>query len=228
MLKINNPGLRLRRKSNVHGSIISDISGRRFVTGTRSTENVVSNKREKWTLNGEKDLKLMYIFRLDVTKLRELKRPVDIMILGPGEGAEVNDIKKTFKSIKRKIDTLGIINNLTTTAKKKIRKDYSPDPETLSEKDLFEHFNHLKFVRKYDYIYSAYGPVKHTKFPEVAILKIASMLRPGGFARIRPDVEPEVIERCLEYLTQTKSSNQIDLSFDKSYDNNYLIIRRLK
>jgi len=230
MPKINPHGLNLRKKSEVHAKIIVPEVGRRSRESTGDARyHLFVKKIDEWTENGEvmhQDLK--DTLRKDVIKLRTgiktLKRPADILVIGPGQGIEIIELKHLLGGTKNSIDTISIKNEVKDSTKSLVRKDHSPVKQKLLKTDLFEHFNHLKLVGKYDYIYSKYGPVFHTRYPEIVILKIASMLRPGGFARITPTVFTTRIENCLEYLKETGNSGKIELD-DQGYS---LVIRRLK
>jgi hypothetical protein len=145
------------------------------------------------------------------------------MVLGPGEGAEVLLLHEKLKGT-TEIDTLGLTNNLSPEANEIIRKDYSP--EKLTAANIFENMNHLKQVRKYDYIYSRQGPLSHTHQPEIVILKAASMLKPGGFARFHSLVLDapikEIIINCQKYLKERGYKNTIKF---KVFADNLIIIR---
>jgi SAM-dependent methyltransferase len=225
MPKINLPGIKLRQKSTVHRSII-DTSGRRKNSKTKWVQKMIRKKNETtWGKNGE----IVHSPKLIVADINKIGKNSNIMILGPGEGAEVLFMSDLIKKKNSKIDTLGLGNQLSTDAKKIIRKDYSPGLEKIKSKDLFEHFNHLKFVKKYDYIYSAYGPILHTNYKEISILKVASMLRPGGIARIVPwfndiDSYNKNIKNVKDYLKETGHADALDIEFEE----NSLIIRRVK
>lgn len=222
-MKINLAGQRLRQKSSVHKKII-DTSGRRKKDKTKMV-SLVLKKKDFWPKNGEKISKPEHIIQ-DLTKIN---RNSNIMVLGAGKGEEVLFFNSLLKSKKSNIDTLSISNQLSNPAKSIIRADYSPNKPKVVSKDLFEHFNHLKFVKKYDYIYSAYGPVLHTKYPEISILKVASMLKPGGFARIVPwfsehQFYDSKLKAINKYLSVTGNLGALDL---KVVDNS-LIIKRIK
>jgi hypothetical protein len=214
----------IKHRTKVHNKII-DSKGRRKTTKTNWINKTVRQKKELWGKNGE----VIHNPKVITSDLINLRNNSSIMILGPGKGAEVLFMSKFIKSRKPQIDTLGLGNQLTEDAKAVIRKDYSPGLEKIKPTDLFEHFNHLKFVRKYDYIYSAYGPALHTKYHEITILKIASMLKPGGFARILPwfndiDSYNKNIKNVKDYLKETGHADALDIEFEE----NSLIIRRVK
>lgn len=230
-MKINKSSLKLRKKSKVHASIINSHTGRRKIDIRDWVKKIISrkNKIEDWPLNGQ--LVEGWVenkISSDMWTLKSrFKKPVNIFVLGPGGGAEVLFIKNLLLERKKRnnVDTIGITNQLSVDAKKKIRRDYSPNKKTISAKDLFEHMNHLKFVNKYDYIFSRNGPATHTKYREITLLKIASMLKPGGFARICSMTrEEEVINNCLEYLKKTGNSDKVEFASDYRG----FIIKRLK
>jgi len=217
----------LRRKSEVHRSII-DTKGRRKKTKTKWVSKILKSKNEDWGKNGERTNNP----KLIVADLNRINKNPNIMILGPGMGAEAVLIASKLKKINSNssnIDTLGLGNQLTAKAKAVIRTDYSVGLDKIKSKDLFEHFNHLGLVKKYDYIYSSYGPILHTKFPEIAILKTASLLRPGGFARIFPwfnglEFYDKKINNLNNYLKSTGHGSAVEF---KTEDNS-LIIKRIK
>lgn len=217
----------LRRKSEVHRSII-DTKGKRKKTKTKWVSKILKSKNEDWGKNGER----INNPKLIVADLNRIKKNPNIMILGPGMGAEAVLIASELKKINSNssnIDALGLGNQLTAKAKAVIRTDYSVGLDKIKSKDLFEHFNHLGLVKKYDYIYSAYGPILHTKFPEVAILKTASLLKPGGFARIYPwfsnhEFYDRKIKNIVDYLKSTGYESAVELKVE---DQN-LIIKRIK
>ncbi|MFA5745284.1 MAG: hypothetical protein WCX82_00850 [archaeon] len=224
MLKINLSRISLRQKSKVHKSII-DTDGQRKKSKTKWVQEMIRQKDEtSWGKNGE----TVHSPQLIVADMNKIGSNSNIMILGPGEGAEVLFMSDLVKK-KAKIDTLGLGNQLTADAKKIIRTDYSTGLDKIKSKDLFEHFNHLKFVKRYDYIYSAYGPILHTNYKEISILKVASMLKPGGFARIVPwfediDSYNKNIKNVKDYLKKTGHIDALDFEFEERS----LIIKRLK
>jgi hypothetical protein len=224
--KPSNYGLKLRKKSKVHASIIDEKTGRRKIESTAWVEDMLKERKEKWISVGNQIFpKVEKSIRQDLVYLKNKKMP-DIFVLGPGEGAEVVFINELLQKNLPKIDTLSITNQLSKEANKIIRKDYSSNPKTLSKKDLFENFNHLKFVKKYDYIFTNMGPLEHTRFQEIAILKLASMLRPGGLARVIPAISLDCIKNIKEYLKQKGKEN--DLSFENSVYDGQLLIKRIK
>lgn len=224
-MKVNLSGQRIRRKSPVHRKIIN-TSGRRKTDKTRMVNTELIKRRDSWPKNGEFVSGQQRIKR-DVRKINQ-KPNSNIMVLGAGQGAEVTYIKSLLKSKKSNIDTLSISNQLSDAAKAIVRADYSPNKPKVTSKDLFEHFSHLKFVKKYDYVYSAFGPVLHTKYPEISILKVASMLKPGGFARIVPwfsehkfyDSQLKAINK---YLSVTNNVGSLDFNV---VDNSLIITRK--
>jgi len=230
--KINNPGLKLRKKSFVHAKIIDEITGRRKRDTIIKKELDLFKKisKESWGQPGEQVLGSIkpFLFK-DITKIRSLykstKKPIDIMVLGPGQGAEVLFLKSFLNNTPTNIDTLGLSNHLSTVSNSKIRTDYSPD--NLSERNTFDHFNHLNLVKKYSYIYSHLGHGYYTPYAEVALLKIASMLRPGGFARIQVlDTDSNLKKNIFEYLNQRSGKNNIKIK--TSIFNDWIVIKRLK
>jgi len=222
--RINLPGLELRKKSSIHSNIIDVNTGRRknnIPSGMDATIKGYKYKSERWTSNG------IYIddekIYLDVIKLNKnkIKRSMDILILGPGKGREVTFLKEELHK-KNNIDTMGLTNYLSDDANKLKRKDYSP--AVLNNKTVFEHFNHLNLVGKYDYIYSHLGPGYHTIYPEIVCLKAASMLRTGGFARIRVDNPKKIIEQVNDYLKSINEERKLEMNIDSEF----IIIKRLK
>jgi SAM-dependent methyltransferase len=226
LFKKLNYGQKLRRKSKVHESIIDKDTGRRKKTATGWINEMLKARKENWISKGDK-LKLdsELLLRKDLISLKKIEQP-KIMILGPGQGQEVLFLNNLLKENSPKIDVFGITNELSTAAKKIVRNANYPSSEKLSERNLFEHFNHLKFVNKYDYIYSCAGPVEHTSYPEIVILKIASMLRPGGIARIMPAILLENDTNLREYLKLKKDYREF--SFENTVDGGYILIKRLK
>jgi len=238
MPKINQHGLNLRKKSAVHASIIDEMTGRRQIKSKQLVYKNILRKKEKWAYNGSVSFKdHLQKLTADTTKIKanynRFKRTPQILVVGPGKGIEVKILKDLFLEMDTKIDTIGLTNFLESDAQNLIHKDFSPDFGKLTRKDLFEHFNHLKLVNKYEYIYSAHGPLEHTRYPEIVILKITSMLKQGGFARIFPSTSPRVIENVLNYLRITGHEQSISLNIERDYIGNnpleeYLIIKRLK
>lgn len=237
-MKINKRGLKLRKKSAVHASIIDKITGRRNAEPTVLIEDIKraekEEKKEYWLTNGERtywehiDMSFAAYLKPDLEFLKKIQTPA-IFILGPGKGKEVEILNALLDGKRPSIDTIGITNQLSAEAGKIVRKDYSPDISKLSTKDLFENFNHLRFVKKYDYIYTCMGPVYHTNVPEIAILKIASMLRPGGLARIveGAGVRQELIlKNTLRYLKKTGHKKDLIIIDDKRSGS--FLIKRLK
>lgn len=234
MPKINRYGLNLRKKSTVHASIIDETTGRRNVEATILAEDAISKREESWLVNGESSLweYLDYtpgaFLKPDLEFLKKTKDPA-IFILGPGKGKEVEVLNSLLDGKHSSIDTIGITNQLSAEAGKIVRKDYSPDISKLSKKDLFENFNHLKFVKKYDYIYTNLGPVYHTNVPEIAILKLTSMLKPSGMARIvhgigtRTDL---ILKNILQYLKKTGHKKDLIIIDDKRSGS--FLVKRLK
>lgn len=226
LFKKRNFGQKLRRKSKVHESIIDKETGRRQKTATGWINEMLKARKEGWISKGDKlkaDSELL--LRKDLISLKKIDQP-KIMILGPGQGQEVLFLNNLLKENSPKIDVFGITNELSTTAKTIVRTANYPNPEKLSERDLFEHFNHLKFVNKYDYVFSNMGPVEHTRFPEIAVLKVASMLRPGGIARIMPAILLENDRNLQKYFKLKKDYR--DFSFENTIDGGYILIKRLK
>lgn len=214
----------LRTKSKVHKLIITK-KGRRKKSLTGWVKEIIDTKKENWSKNGTA-VALPKEIMLD---LKKTKPNANIMVLGPGKGQEVVFISDLLKSKKANIDTLGLGNQLTEKANALVRKDYSPDLQTIKSKDLFEHMNHLKFVKKYDYIYTAYGPILHTKYAEVSILKVASMLKPGGVARIVPFFEKEpVYENKIKNIKNYLKKKKLNDTVEFTINNNNLIIYRKK
>jgi len=235
-VKINRPGLKLREKSPVHAKIIDENTGRRKTDVRLSVSEVIKRHEqhktkepfnEHWSVNGGDIITNVEKKRFDYDRAildissRNQKKPLDICVLGPGEGSEAVYLKNLYSDIPTNIDTLGIVNYLSKDARSIVRKDYSP--HIPSNKTVFEHMNHLHLVNKYDYIYSYLGPAHHTNYSEIAILKIASMLRPGGFARIRVK-DPIIIQNIKKYLALKKLENKILLNFDCKF----ILINKLK
>lgn len=220
-IKINHPGLKLREKSRVHRSIIDSKTGRRktdVVVGW-PIEQINNKKIELWPSDAHEMYKNTKAYISYDLKKYNLKKKVDVLVLGPGTGEEVVFIKKQLGK-KSNVDTLGLTNYLSKEANKVKRKDYSP--KVLNEKTTFEHFNHLGLVEKYDYIFSRLGPGMHTFYPEIVLLKVASILRPGGFARIY--CNPVDLGYINEYLN--KKDLQDKVKFKQFTD--YVLIKRLK
>ena len=226
---VNEPGLKLRAKSPIHAKIIDETTGRRRIDVTRDVEEWIQKIKqkipEKWQENGTA-IDIHRITR-DVNQLKTFKKDnlMDVLVLGPSLGAEVIYLKEQFGE-KSNIDTLGLSNNLSKEANAIKRKDYSP--KVPSEKLAFEHFNHLHLIGKYDYIYSKWGPGYHTNHPEIVLLKAASMLRPGGIARIYiQDYMQErfnVIVDIKKYL----ELNKLNANVNFRYEEGYVVINRLK
>lgn len=226
LFKKLNYGQKLRRKSKVHESIIDKETGRRKTKSAMSIKEMIERRKENWLIKGNKlteESKLL--LKKDIILLKKIEQPT-IMIIGPGQGQEVLFLNSLLKDNSPKIDVFGITNELSDTAKKIVRTANYPDPDKLSEKDLFENLNHLKFVNKYDYIYSRAGPVEHTFYPEIAILKIASMLKPGGIARIIPGILLENDRNIREYLRL--KADERKFIFENTIDGGYVLIKRIK
>lgn len=234
-VKINYPGIKFRKISEVHKSIINRDTGkrRRDIDVASTLDRLKNNKSEVWGQPGDQvqnDLRPVLIKEARRIKsiYKSVKRPVDIMILGPGEGAEVLFLKSFLQeNIKTNIDTLGLSNALSTSAKKEVRTNYSPNkPDALS---TFDHFNHLHLIKKYDYIYSHLGPGYYSLYPEIALLKIGSMLRPGGIARIHVNSNistQQLKENMQEYLYLKEFLKSLKIKV--SDYNDWVIIKRIK
>jgi len=211
--------------TNGYKSVI-DSETRRRKTNVRKIG--FEDGKEVWGLNGKEvqEYNKRYILRdLELVKNFFKSNQIDVMILGPGKGAEVIYFKKLLKGMTNNIDTVGLTNYLSQDAKKVVRNDYSP--KSLSDKEYFEHSNHLKFVNKYNYIYSYFGPGVHTSYPEIVILKAASMLKPGGIARIcvsEQGSSKKVLKHIKEYIKLKKMDGNIKLKSDHYW----IIIRRIK
>jgi len=223
--KINKPGLKLREKSSVHANIIDETTGRRKTDIKNFKGSIIAPNIEKWPSNGIEvsDLHQMSL-RRDISWLKAnfKKKPADILILGPGKGAEVIYFKEKLQSIKTNVDTLGLTNYLSEDASKLKRKDLSKD--TITNRNYFEHMNHLSLVGKYDYIFSKVGPAVHTHYPEIVLLKVASMLRVGGFARIDTHGDLRVIDNIKTYLKNKNLSKNLDIDIKRDW----VLIKRLK
>jgi SAM-dependent methyltransferase len=223
----------LRAKSPIHERVI-DERGRRRIDGDMDVQGIIEGDlTDTWDKPGRdiSKYKLQGILtrrglNTDIRALKKRETPINIMVLGPGEGAEVLLLNEKLKGTKIGIDTLGLTNNLSPEAKEIIRKDYSP--EKLTAANIFENMNHLKMVRKYDYVYSRFGPLSHTHQPEIVILKVASLLKPGGFARFYPIVFStpmeikEIIINCQKYLAKRGYKKAIKF---KVFADNLIIIR---
>jgi len=95
-LKMNIPGIELRKKSEVHKSIINKFTGRRKreIDVLEQINNLICERKERWGSPGDQVKNNMKpILFAEIRKIkaisRKIKRAVDIMVLGPGEGAEV-------------------------------------------------------------------------------------------------------------------------------------------
>ncbi len=231
--KINLPGLKLRKKSSVHARVIDEQTGRRKVDAAiceSTLKRLRSSYSEGWKYNGEivappEEKALIK----DLLKLRKqnnkIKKPIDTLILGPGDyGAEINFIKNKLFDMKNNVDSLGLTNSLTGNAREEVRNHYYS--EKLERNDFFEHMNHLKLLNKYNYIYSSVGPGLHTLYPEIVLLKVASLLKVGGFARI--DVlshnKKNILTNIREYLINKDVIQDLELKVD----GRWILIKRLK
>lgn len=223
----------IRAKSPVHARAINK-DGRRNAFGDQVVNGILEKRMsDNWDESGRNIPKFTLKGILtrrgliqDTRILKKRKTPLNIMVLGPGEGAEVLLLNENLKEIKKEIDTLGLTNNLSSEANKIIRNDYSP--KKLTALNIFENMNHLSMIGKYDYIYSRAGPLSHTLQPELVILKVASMLKVGGFARFyplklnSPTGIKKIIENCQKYLEQKGCKNAIKF---KMIANNLIIFR---
>jgi hypothetical protein len=237
--KINLPGLKLRKKSKIHADIIDKTTGRRKTDVTwgveRELKNIRSEGRENWVSNGSKpaigglEHSVILADAKQINKLySKTNTKINIMFIGPGAGGGdillfTEKLKNNFSSI----DTFALSNSLLPEVKN-IVNEYAPNPETISNKDVFEHFNHLKFTNKYNYIYSFFGPDLHTNHYELVVLKVASMLKPGGFARIGWFTRhSKALLNINKYLKANNLRGKILLrSGNKEID--WLLIKRLK
>ncbi len=223
--KINKPGLKLRAKSEVHANIIDETTGRRKTDIKEFKGSIIASNLEKWPSNGV-EVSDRHQERLikDINWIKKnfKTKPADLLILGPGKGAEVIYFKDNLSGTKTNIDTLGLTNYLSIEASKLIRKDLSKDK--IVNRNYFEHLNHLDQVKKYDYIFSKVGPAVHTNYPEIVLLKVASLLRPGGFARIDTHGNPQVLINIKKYL-KTKNLNK---SLDLALKGDWVLIKRFK
>jgi len=253
-IKINHPGLRLRGKSPVHAKIIDEKIGRRKKDVVSLVENQINyitlrdnyldknpNSKEfksllaeHWQYNGHKisefQLKTIIIDYKLISKRFNKNYPLNIFVIGPGKGSEVHYLNNLFKDFKHKaIDTIGLTDYLSKSAKKITKNDYSP--KKLSNLTTFEHFNHLNLIGKYDYIYSQIGPGYHTNHPGIVILKVASMLKPNGLARIElnPNKLDQTRNNLSEYLSIININKEFKFNFE-IHDNDYaaILISRIK
>jgi len=232
--KLNLPGIKLRAKSQIHSDIINKFDGRRKnFFASSAYDSILENKgKELWPNFGRfkflvSDKKLI---KVDISRLKiisqKANRKLDLMFLGPGKGAEIryfNDILKSSKIVAN-LDSYALSDSLTEKTKKMVRNNHYP--KKITEKDFFEHMNHLKFVNKYDYVYSYLGVGYHTSNLEVSLLKVASMLRVGGFARIyvwRCNFD-SVVSNINQYLKLSNKQEQLKLILQ----NDYIIIERVK
>jgi hypothetical protein len=247
MIKLNllkrKPKIVPTKEMSVYKSIVDEKTGRR--KRDISSDRGIREDIENWDFRGntksiesKKIAEVLPPFEIDSQLIRKrfMKRqPVDMMILGAGEGIEANIFSEKLKGMKLNIDTLGLTQMLDSKAKQLIRNDYSP--KKAKSIDFFEHFNHLKLVEKYDYIFSDYGPGFHTLYPEIVLLKVGSMLKRGGFATIGiNDALYEkisgkiIINNINEYLKNKKLSNRLRLTCIKLKNDSatYIRIERLK
>jgi len=229
---------RSSRDTNVFKGIFNQETKRRKTDVTKDNlwvHNARYTNCESWARNGE------YIFpevnealRNDYKRIKRKKsnKPIDVAILGPGKGIEVIEIKNNFfKESKTNIDTFGLTNSLSDDARKLVRNNFFT--KKVHEKEFFEHMNHLEHIKKYDYIYSHLGPAYHTNYPEIVLLKIGSMLRPGGFARIHLGLNfsnKALLENVNEYLKVKGLSKELCIKFhsDSGTSINWIYLERLK
>jgi hypothetical protein len=224
-IKINHPGIVLRKKSSIHQKIIDKKTGRRKVDVQKEISENIELKRDQWYHNGnEYELRWhkKYITK-DINQFSN-KKQMDTLVIGPGEGAEVVFLKEQLSKVKNNIDTIGLINYMSEETNNLTRKDYSP--KKVTEKDVFEHFNHLEMVNKYDYIFSASGPMLHTNHPELVLLKSASMLHKGGLARI--EIDPTDFDKTIANITKYLKIKGLNKDIKLEKDNKYILIHRLK
>jgi len=231
-IKVSLSGLKLREKSPVHAKIIHQETGRRMTNSTEDISQMIDKINEFKQLYPDKqfyekslhsgnflDFDSKENIKIDIGKFHN--KPINTLILGPGKGAEIIFLKELLNK-KSNIDTLGLSNSLSPEANNLIKNDHSP--KKLSEKTTFEHFNHLKLVNNYDYIYSKMGPGYHTDYPEITLLKVASMLKQGGIARIQARGYSDLVSNIEHYL-QLKEMNRF---INIRWHDGYIIIEKIK
>jgi len=223
------------KNTAIYKSIVNESTGRRKrdIEATRG----FNEKKDNWEYFGRmgnmmlKQSEYKHPLQEDITLIKKRfkkKSSVDVMVLGAGEGIEAEIINNQLRELKLNIDTLSLTNSLSENAKLIVRKDYSP--EKLKVTDFFEHFNHLKFVGKYDYIFSDLGVGYHTYYPEIALLKVGSMLRVGGFATIQIESgkniksSQKIVKDINDYLANKNLANKLRLTiincdYNKHLDN---------
>ncbi|GEM_PF-901883 len=216
------------KNTAIYKSIVNESTGRR--KRDISTITGFNEKKNGWAYFGRlKDqidkealyIPLIYDDLLVIKNKFKKKKSINVMVLGAGEGVEVeilNNLNEKQKWVD--IDTLSLTNSLSENARDIVRKDHSP--KEVNFESFFEHFNHLKFIGKYDYIYSDLGVGYHTHYPEIALLKVGSMLRIGGFATIQIQSEKninssKIIKHINEYLLKKGLLNKLKL--DVIYSN---------
>ncbi len=234
LLTFNYAGLKLRKKSQVHADIISERTGRRnknIKSVVRHQLDLLGNS-EHWGFKGVSiDINCKGLIIKDIFDIAQTKKSITAMVLGPGKGAECKYIKQMADAfeLKNEIDTISLKKDISDEYKPNIRQEYFS--KNNSSKEVFEHLNHLKFVNKYDYIYSYYGPGAHTLYPEIVLLKVASMLTIGGIARIHINGKDpnNIIENIHQYLNTKKQANTCIFTPEyHSKIDNWIEIKRVK
>jgi len=226
-------------QTKVYKSIIDDRTKRRSISTTDwCGENIIraKNNKENW-YNFGKSIHIDQRIKIvkDILKLRrnlkDKKKPVKVIILGAGAGKEISYINSLFKN-KIEVSSYQLADSLSDKAKKVVRnRNHFPNLNNISPKDTFEHMNHLKFTNQFDYIYSHLGVGIHTKYPDIALLKVASMLRKGGIARIEVSSLPtENIRNIKEYLESKNLSDTLELKpVNEAFGlESYVLMKRLK
>jgi len=232
--KISNSGLIARHKSNIHFHTIDCRTGRRKQVCPISVDEEFINgrARERWPNFGRFKLFISdkKLIKSDISRLKDMSkennRKLDLIFLGPGKGAEIRYFYELLnkQNVPVNFDSYSLSDSLTKKTKEIIRNNGFP--EYISEKAFFENLNHIKYVNKYDYIYSYLGVGVHSSNIEVTLLKVASMLRKGGFARIDisfPTGYNKILENINAYLYLKNAVNKVKFRIE----NEYLIIEKL-
>jgi|GEM_PF-1847785 len=177
MLKLNLGG----RKYNV-----AEKPERKICSTVTYNLQTPARHPEVWGVNGTKgrfnDIYIMEYNRKPLIHLLNLNRKskdqLHIMILGSGKGEDTLELNKYLKSNKVdcKIDVFNLKKEVfAKSVAKIINQDYSEDIP-------FEKYSNSKLENKFDLVVSSMGVGIHTYWPELALIKSALMLKPGGKA----------------------------------------------
>ena len=136
----------------------------------------------------------------------------DVLIIGPALGYEAPYIQSKINKVK--IDTFDIINSINPAYKGYIENKFI-------DKGGIENYENKDLIGKYDGITAVFSAGWHTKYPERNIVKIATMLKPGGVAVILTKENLSV-----SYLKKIFNLFKLDNLFEIEIQESDIIIKR--